>query len=114
VDGSSTCRRLQFEVGRCLITSGLSQAPIGVARVVHCVFFLGEFTLKSSYLNTSFTFGRICLQFPSGMDSVQSHRSAQVTSRSEAFPGEEALTKLRQALDIEVRSTTKQLHFHCF
>ena len=36
------------------------------------------------------------------MDTVQSQRSAQVTTRPENFPGEEALTKLRQALEIEV------------
>ncbi len=37
------------------------------------------------------------------MESVQSQRSAQATTR-ESFPGEEALSKLRQALDIEVRA----------
>jgi hypothetical protein len=38
------------------------------------------------------------------MDSVQSQRSAQPTTRTESFPGEEALSKLRQALEIEVRA----------
>jgi hypothetical protein len=37
------------------------------------------------------------------METVQSQRSAQATTRPESFPGEEALTKLRQALEIEVR-----------
>jgi hypothetical protein len=36
------------------------------------------------------------------MESVQSQRSALVTSRTESFPGEEALAKLHQALEIEV------------
>jgi hypothetical protein len=37
------------------------------------------------------------------MESVQSQRSAQDTTRTESFPGEEAVAKLRQALEIEVR-----------
>lgn len=36
------------------------------------------------------------------MESVQSQRSALVTTRTEGFPGEEALAKLHQALEIEV------------
>lgn len=36
------------------------------------------------------------------MESAQSQRSAQDTTRPESFPGEEALTKLRQALEIEI------------